>query len=187
MGGYDTSAVVTSLDTIAKDDETVKMENAECEDGKYGEYKSTIGEYSVNSTNSEDEITREMNVDCTLHQARTDIAPVVKKSKLADSVGLSKGLSREKGDRSHENLRKSLSPQLSPDPPEIPVLHDCCVADQAPVDSVGSPVLCRNIGLNALEGCTQKWQRTDRCQGVQQTPQSRECKKKPRSESREQR
>ena len=38
VGGYDTSAVVTSLDTIAKDDETVKMENAECEDGKYGEY-----------------------------------------------------------------------------------------------------------------------------------------------------
>ena len=78
---------------------------------------------------------------------RTDIAPVVKKSKLADSVGLSKGLSREKGDRSRENLRKSLSPQLSPDPPENPVLHDCRVADQAPVDSVGSPVLLSLIHI----------------------------------------
>ena len=48
MGGYDTSAVIASQDTIAKDNGMVKIENAECEDGKYGEYTSTLGKYKIN-------------------------------------------------------------------------------------------------------------------------------------------
>ena len=48
VGGYDTSAVVASQDNIAKDNEMVKIEDVKCEDGKYGEYTSTLGKYNVN-------------------------------------------------------------------------------------------------------------------------------------------
>ena len=66
---------------------------------------------------------------------------------------------------------------------ETPVLHDRCVADQSPADSIGSPVLCRNIGLNPLEGCNHSSGKGQIDAKESSQEESRKCKQKHGLES----
>ena len=155
MGGYNTPAVL-SLDSIANDGKNVKRESDEYGDGKY---TGTIGEYSVNMKYRTTNGKTETNVygktmsNKMLRSAQTDIAPVTKELEPANSLGLPEGLSDvSRGDASQENvLRKSSVDSKSIG---IPLSHDLQGLGQAPCESDGHSILCRNIGVvDLLEGC----------------------------------
>ena len=119
MDGYDTSAV-TSGDSVAKDDESdecvVDASGENSVNRKYvnRKYAGTNnrkyeGTKYAGTNNRKYEGTNSVYRKPNKMLRSTDIAPVAKKPKLADSMDLSEGLSRI-GDRSQvEGLRGSLS------------------------------------------------------------------------------